>query len=256
MNERKYLDELREKGNLGENVGYAVLLLARSYCAEGCSMDVVKNRLSYDLRRYEPLLNVNQRESYISNALKNADKSGLVKVDEILITKSEMDNVMGITSDNNAFRVKSLRRLAFALLCFAKFEMAKGGNDGWINCDLKCVYRAAKLTGRSQSQNNLYMHVLYEKGLVRFAPRKNRVGVRVNFVDNSENADIAVRVNDINYAGDYFLKYTGKKYIECAVCGRITPRKNNRSLYCPECAVIVNREKTRVRMSDPGKTSV
>lgn len=255
MNEQRLIDELLKKGNLGERVGYAVLLLARKYRAEGYGKDEIRSRLLDDLQKYEPLLKTSQREVYISNALGNVDKSGLVRVDEILITKTEMDIVMNITSDNNAFRVKSLRRLAFALLCFTKFEIAKGKSDPWINYDLKRVYQAAKLTGRSQSQNNLYTHKLYEKGLVQFAPRKDGIGVKASFVDNSENTDVAVRVKDINYAGDYFLSYTGKKYIECEVCGRITPRTGKKIYYCPECAVVVNREKTRLRMSKLGKIS-
>lgn len=249
MNEQKYLADIREKGNLGGNVGYAVLLLARAYRAEGCGNNEIKNRILNDLQKYEPSLNESQYKNYILYALKNADKRALANVDEILITKSEMESVMNITSDENAFRVKSLRRLAFALLCFAKFEMAKGKNAPWISYDLKIIYKSAKLTGRSLSQNNLYLHKLYEKGLVQLVPVKDGVRVKVNFVDNNENSDIALSVKDINYTGDYFLWHMGKKYIECAVCGKLVPKTNGKLLYCQDCAVIIRREQKRKEMA-------
>lgn len=249
MDEQKYLDKVKENGNFGKDIGYAVLISARIYRAEGCDNGEIKNRLLNDIQEYEPLLNTVRCKNYISYALKNVDKRKLVKIDEILITKSEMESVMNITSDENAFRVKSLRRLAFALLCFAKFEMLlKGRYEPWINYDLKYIYKSAKLLGRSQSQNNLYLHKLYEMGLVQFAFRKHGVGVKVDFVDRSEEPEIALRVKDISCTGDYFLRYLGRKYIECAVCGKPVPKTTGNLLYCKDCAVIVDKEKARNRM--------
>ncbi len=244
MNEPAYIDELRKNGNLGENVKYAVSLLARSYYAERYDTKAIKGKLEEDLCRYEPDLKAKQREIYIANALRSA-KNSLVNVDEILITKSEMDLIMNMISDNKAFRTSSLRRLAFTLLCFTKFEIAKGKEHFWINYDLSRIYKAAKLTGRSCSQNNLYMHELYKKGMVEFAPRKNSIGVKVNFAGMDDNEEIAVRVKDINYAGDYFLQYNGRKYIECKVCGKLVPKTNGKLLYCRDCAIIARREQQR-----------
>ncbi len=247
MNEQAYIDELRKKGNLGGDIKYAVALLARSYYSEGYGVKAIENKLEEDLCEYEPEVTTKQREFYIANALHSAKKS-LVNVNEIVITKSEMDYIMNIISDNKTFRTSSLRRLAFTLLCFTKFEIAKGKENLWINFDLIRIYKAAKLTGRSCSQNNLYMHELYEKGVVEFAPRKNSIGVKINFCDMSDNREIAVRVKDINYAGDYFLQYNGKKYIECNACGKPIPKTTVNLLYCRDCAMIINKEKTRDRM--------
>ncbi len=254
MNERAYIDKLKKLGNLGENVGYAVSLLSKFYRSEGCDINEIKHRLEEDVCKYEPSLKAQQREFYIVNALKNIDRSKLVNVNEILVTRTEMDRIINITSDNKAFRASSLRRLAFTLLCFEKFEAARGrGECPWINCQLNVVYKAAKLTGRSQSQNNLYLHELYDKGLVQFAPRKNGVGVKVTFMDNDGCGETAVRVRDINYAGDRFLEYCGRKYIECKVCGKPVPKTSRNLLYCRDCAVIANREKTRSRMAEARK---
>lgn len=250
MNEQAYIDKLKEIGNLGEDIRYAISLLAKSYFAEGYDTNTIRNKLEEDLHKYEPTLKTKQREICIDNALKVVGKNDLIKVNEISVTQAEMDFIMSITSDNKAFRTSSLRRLSFTLLCLAKFEIAKGkGNNPWINYNLNRIYRAAKLTGRSQSQNNLYLHELYDKGLVKFAPHKNGIGVKVNFIDENENSSIAVRVKDINYAGDYFLKYGGRKYIECKACGKPVPKTNGKLLYCRDCAIIIRREQKRKEMA-------
>lgn len=259
MNEQAYIDKLKAIGNLGEDIGYTVSLLAKSYFTEGDDINTARNRLEEDIAKYEPELSKKQSKVFIENALKLSNNHELIKVNEILITQMEMNCIMNIESDNKAFKTSSLRRLAFTLLCFAKFEMAKNkGNDLWINYNLNRIYKAAKLTGRSESQNNMYLHELYNKGLVKFAPHKNGIGVRVNFVDEdeNENSNIVVRIKDINYAGDYFLQYCGKKYIECKSCGKPILKTTVNLLYCKDCSVMINREKTRNRMAELRKNKV
>lgn len=251
MNELEYISKLKEKGNLGENIGYAVGLLAKYYRQQGDDIDVIKQKLEADLRKYEPKINNKLRDMYIANALSHIDNRNLNIVNEIIITKSEMNSVMNITTGGEGIRVTSLQRLAFTLLCFAKFELAKGKSEPWVNYDLKYIFKAAKLTGFTKQKNNLCLHELYTKGLIDLNNRVDSLSIKVTFVDKSNN-DIALRVGDINYAGDYFWQYMGGKYIECQNCGKLVPKSNGRSngrlKYCPDCAIMINREKTKQRM--------
>lgn len=248
MNETDYINKLKDKGNLGKDVGYAVGLLAKYYRSKGDDVKAIKQKLKADLQKYEPLLKNKQRDTYIDNAIKSVDKRLLNNINEIPVTQKEIDVIMGIAACSNGFKPASMRRLAFALLCFAKFELARGKSEAWINCDLRLIYKAAGLAGFSNSRCNLCLHELYKKGLVQLGSGVGNLSVKVTFADNSENSKPVIRVRDINYAKDYFKQYMGANYINCRNCGRLIYKSNNRIMYCPDCRVIINREKTLQRI--------
>lgn len=253
MNERKYLENIRKCGNFGKDIGYVISLLAILYRNEGYCIKEIKEKLWCDLKTYNPLISVNQCKYYISKGLKNAGKREFVEINEIPVTKREMDVIMNITSDNGAPETKNLRRLAFTLLCFAKFGVAKEKDcNSWVNYSLRRIYSAAKLTNSSEKKNNFRLHELRDKGLLHLIPCRDGVRIKVNFVDENQESDIIIRVKDINYTGDYFFQYCGKKYVECKHCGKPIPKtnKNRNLLYCRECAIVVNREQTRNRMAE------
>lgn len=249
MNELDYISKLKEKGNLGENIRYTVGLLAKYYRSQGDDIDTIKRKLNADLHKYEPELKNKQIDTYIAGALNIIDKRKLNTINEVVITQSEINKIMSITTCRDGMRVSSLRRLAFALLCFAKFEMAKGSSEPWVNYDLRYIFKAAKLTGFTKSRCNLCLHELYTKGFIELNNKIDSLSIKVVFADKTNN-DIALRVGDINYSGDYFWQFMGRKYIECQSCGKPVPRTNNRILYCADCAAVINREKTRQRMTE------
>lgn len=250
MNEWDYLSELRERGNLGNNVSYATGLLAKYYRSQGDNIDEIKDKLKADLRKYEPYMNQRLADHYITNALKHVDKRKLNNVNEILVTQAEIDKIMSVVSYDSNISDGNLQRLAFTLLCFAKFELAKGKNEPWINCDLKYVYKAAKLSGYSRTQCNMCMHQLYKNGFIQLNERVDDLSIKVPFADKENIGNVALKVGDINYAGDYFLQYMGRKYVECQSCGKLTPKTGRRTQYCHDCATALNREKTRQRMAE------
>lgn len=47
-----------------------------------------------------------------------------------------------------------------------------------------------------------------------------------------------------------------KQYKRCKECGKLIEKTNNRQMYCSECAINVNREKTRINMNNLRNSNV
>lgn len=62
----------------------------------------------------------------------------------------------------------------------------------------------------------------------------------------------------LNYQKEYYGLKRGrnKKYKHCKICGALIECTNNRVMYCKECAVMINREKTKINMKKLRKNDV
>lgn len=180
---------------------------------------------------------------WVSHAVAASKKYPLFKIGDITVTDKELELIKNLNSDK--FKPEKLQRLAFAFLCFSKFEAAKGRKDGWVNTERKYIFRAADLKNVKPEKQLLYVHELCKLGYVDISLKIGSGGIKVLGVADGEPAVI---VNDINEVGYIFEEYEGRRFVKCRICGKRVPVTNGRSIYCRECAVTVNREKTRERM--------
>lgn len=249
MNEKKFAEDLLNGSGYGSGSSHTTAIMAKYYKSLGQSNkkirsslnDLIDERLPHD-PVYGRRIWEDTKKRWIDRAVSIAGKYPLYEFDKITITKPEMEFVNSIHSDN--FRDYRIRRFAFALLCFAKFEAARGKNNGWVNVDFKDIFAAADLKGMTNSKQCLLIHELVKMGYVYVSPVIMSNGLRVLYMKDGETE---MTIDNMNEVGKVFRQYNGEKMIKCARCGKMVLATGRRMIYCPNCAAEVNREKTRER---------
>ena len=159
----------------------------------------------------------------------NAGKYPLTEIPGVRITESEM---LTITSIHN----KVLERLAFTMLCLAKFWNAKKpNNNGWVNADSKELFQYARISSKAIDRE-IKIGQLQDMGLLEFPKRNGNMNCRVTFI-NDDDKNESMFVSDFRELGYTYLKQKGENFIECAECGiLIRNNKNGTKKYCKNCA--------------------
>lgn len=168
------------------------------------------------------------------------DKYPLCECDGIWITESELKTIAKI--DN-----KVLERLAFTLLCLAKFRNFRNpDNDGWINYSNGEIYKMACIN-TTALEKDLKLNQLRKLGLIEFAKKVSNLSIRVLFLNNKEDEG-KLFVSDFRKLGYEWKVYNGEKYIRCAGCGILAKNTNGKRRYCKDCADINKKKLDRTRM--------
>lgn len=249
MNEKKFAEEILNGAGYGSNLSYTTTIMAKYFKSQGQSNkqirktlnELMDERIPHDT--YFRWWEVKSR--WIDKALSIAGKYPLYDFDEIVITKPEMDLVSSMHSDK--FKDYRIRRLAFTLLCFAKFEAARGKKDGWINIDNKDIFAAADLKGLTNAKQCFLIHELYKAGYIDISTViriHGHEGLRIKYIQSGETE---LTVDNINEVGKIFRQYNGEKIIRCERCGKLVCATGRRMKYCPSCASEINKEKSRER---------
>lgn len=249
MNEKKFAEDLLNGDGYGSNPSSSTVIMAKYFKSLGQSNKNIRKSLNELIDERLSSGSVcsglfwhKTKEKWIDKALSIAGRYPLYEFDKIVITKPEMAVVNSLHSEK--FRDYRIRRLAFALLCFAKFEEKRSKNDGWINIDAKDIFVAADLKGLTTTKQNLLIHELKELGLVYVSPVIGSGGLRILCMHEGETEIV---VDNMNEVGKIFRQYNGEKIIRCDKCGRLVYATGRRMKYCSNCAAIVDKEKRRER---------
>lgn len=172
----------------------------------------------------------------IDKYVKTADKYSLVEIDGIYITESELNVIDNIHS-------KPLKRLAFTLLCLAKFYNASNPtNNNWANKSDKEIFKLANIQTSTVKQS-LMMNDLYSLGIIGYSKLVDNVNVCVKFID--DNSKNVLFISDFRNLGYQYLKHSGDDtFVECESCGLLMRKTSNRLKYCADCATDINRTKS------------
>lgn len=237
MNERQYIEDILKNGGFGENYSFTCCLLARYYHSLGCSNKEIREKIRDIINERLPTTYEGKVNRWIDRAMSTAGKYTLYDADEIRVSREECERIKAIHSDK--FSDEKLQRLAFTLLCFAKFNFAKGVKRGWVNTVQRVVFKSADILKLSTTYQCLYYHELYKVGYVGFGRRPDNDNIRVVKFGGK---DAEIVVTDINAAGLFWEQYCGKKFTECKRCKKMIPVTNGRNMYCGECAVEIDRQ--------------
>lgn len=251
MNERKYAEKILNGGELGDrrSMSYALGVMAKYYQSLDYNSREVKVSVENLMKERISVCPIWYLDHYVKKAMKIAKNRPLYEIDEIVITKPEMALINTIHSTK--FLDRNLRKLAFAFLCFAKFEAMRGIKDNWINIDWKHIFSAANIKGATVDRQCLMIHELYVMGYIDLNKKITSHGIKVLGLKDGETEIV---VSDINECGYVFEEYNGRKFIRCGRCGAMVPVTNGRTKYCRNCAVEINREKTKERKRKKLKT--
>ena len=237
LNEHEWAKEMISSRSLGKKPFETLSRVAKYYIDKDYSKKEVRKMLDTFLIQCEPTASLPKWSDTIDYALERALKYDAIKIDFIEITKPEIEIV-------DALDGKQIRRLAFALLCLAKYwDIVNPQGDHWVNSKDCEIMRMANINTSIKRQSLMY-HTLNELGLIQFSKKVDNTNVRVCFMKTGEPA---VRVSDFRNLGYQYLRYRGEPYFECQNCG-ITTRYDNpgnknscaKQKYCRACAAEIN----------------
>lgn len=237
LNEHEWARDMIESRSLGAKPFETLSRVAKYYIDKDYSKKEVRGMLDTFLLQCEPTASLPKWSEALDYAVAKALKYDAIKIDGIEITKPEMERI-------DALEGKQIRRLAFTLLCLAKYwDVVNPQGDHWVNSKDSEIMRMANINTSIKRQSLMYFN-LNEVGMVQFSKKVDNTNVRVCFITPGETAMV---VTDFRNLGYQYLKYHGEPYFECQNCG-ITVKSENatgrKQKYCKECAVEIHMKQT------------
>jgi len=240
LNEREYVEEILEGHALGPKPTETLSRVARYYFSiEGLKKPDVRAELENFMLRCDPTINLVKWQDTIDRIVRGAAKFPLIYIESVPITKKEMsicDSLDGVQS----------RRLMFTLICLAKYSnLVNEKNGGWVNRQDKEIFKLANIVTSTKRQS-LMLNDFRSAGLIRFSRKVDNVNINVQCIDTSGTS--VLEISDFRNLGYQYMRFHGGSYIECEECGLVIKRRSNAQKYCHDCAVDVNRQRTRERL--------
>lgn len=251
LNEREYAENCLQNGITNDNLYFTLSILARYYYHHlGYRKKRIAKLLLEFLGEHYPKYELNKYawQTSVEKLAARAGKYPLFEIAGVNITKLELETIENIHN-------KVLERLAFTMLCLAKFGNAKSDkNDNWVNLDSKEIFKLARISCKAEERETK-IGQLYQMGLLEFSRRNDNTNCQVTFVnDDSENI---LFISDSRELGYEYLAYKGDNFIRCADCGILTRgNKNGTKRYCKNCSGYTPQEMKTVVCVDCGKEFV
>ena len=230
LNERAWAEEMISSRSLGKKPYETLCRVARYYIDNGLSKKNTRHKMDVFLLQCDPSASLPRWSPVLDMAYTWAAKHEAIDIEKIIVTMPEIDRIQ-------ALQGKQLRRLAFTLLCLAKYwNIVTKSNDGWVNNKGSDIMRMANINTSIKRQSMMYYN-LREAGLIEFSKRVDNTNVRVCFMESGEPG---IAITDFRNVGYQFMMYQGEPYFVCTNCG-ITercrnPNKGRAQKYCKNCA--------------------
>lgn len=250
MNEYAYAENLLNKQDLktcdiGDKPSSTLNLLARYYREIGKNDDEIKELLSDFLNRC--LKDKYKESKWIDSIFYQVVKSkkyNLKKVDNVIVTKSEMEIIQSVKG-------KSRQKVLFTLLVLSKYYNAVSDkNKNWTNLEYKKIFKLANVQLSIQNQA-LLINDLYNCGFVNVSKNVGKPNIQVNFVDNE--SDTVLTITRLKDLGKEYLMFCGEDYIRCQKCGTLVKNYKNTNKYCKTCGQYQPIETKIITCVDCGK---
>lgn len=199
----------------------------RMWYADGKSKSDIKKDILEFLSKYAPDLSLPRWELAIDKQIRLLDKYPLIEMDGVGVTQNEIERIIKLEG-------RMHRRLAFTLLCIAKFKnTVNPKNNDWASCDDKEIFKMANIQKNIVVQSALFRD-LRDAGLLQFSKIVDNLNVRVLFIDKT---GLPVRlVSDFRNLGNQMHAIEGEPYFKCNECGLwVRQNKWKSRKYCPAC---------------------
>lgn len=249
LNEYDWTERAIKDKVLGKKPYETLSRVAKYYTYKNYTRKEVRRLLDEFLLQCEPAASLVTWSDTLDSAAKSASKYPLITIDSIDITAPEMERIAGLKG-------RQVRRLAFTLLCIAKYMHAvSNATNYWVTTPDNEIMKMANISTSIKRQSSMFGQ-LKDEGMIRFSKQIDNLSVRVLF---AEDGDIVLRVSDFRNLGYQYMKYCGEPYFECAHCGLTekirSPSKGRPQKYCPQCAAeIQTMQKVNYAMRRRGST--
>ena len=235
LNELTWVEDVLRTRELGKRPYETLMRVAKYYTYQGLTKKKVRAKLDEFLLSCDPTASLVAWTDTLDSAAKYAANHRLIIIDGIDVSSTELAKIDALDS-------VMARRLAFTLLCVAKYFYAVSEKTGyWVATPDSEIMRMANINQSIKRQSAIYTQ-LRDAGMIRFSRKIDNLSVQVLFVDNS---DTAIHITDFRNLGYQYAMIHGGPYFICENCG-ITAKRSEKNMvtgrpskYCSECAVKV-----------------
>lgn len=244
LNEHEWAHEMIVNKSLGKKPFETLSRVARYYIDNNYSKKETRSLLDAFIVQCDPSASLPKWSGTLDRAVTKASKMHAINIEAIEITKPELEVIERISGVQT-------RRLAFTLLCLAKYwdAIVPNGNH-WTNTKDNEIMKMANVNTSIKRQSMMYAS-LRDAGLVEFSKKIDNTNVRVLFM---KDGDVAIRVTDFRNLGFQYLLETGSNdYMRCTNCGIVVKKKTlpvagvssgRAQKYCRECAADIKIKQT------------
>lgn len=235
LNENEWAEDKIKSNDLGDNTYETLCRVAKYYISNACSKEYTEQILGRFLVQCDPSIVLIRWNDAIQNAVKYAVKNPPINIDSIKLTKGEIAFIDKIDS-------VQARRLAFTLLCIAKYyDAVRETNNHWVSTKDSVVMSMANIKTSMKRQCALF-RMLKDIGFLEFAKKVDNTSTRICFLDEDrDDNEVVYEVTDFRNLGYQYLMYKGESFYRCDNCGIVTKiesdKASNRLKYCKECAL-------------------
>ena len=234
LRENDWAASMIQANSLGKKPSETLRRVARFYMdTYNINQDAARKKLDLFLLQCDPTSSLPKWSDALDYAVSRACKYPAINIDHISVSKNEVEKI-------DSLEGKQIRRLAFTLLCLAKYwNIVTRKEDGWVNSKDNEIMSMANINTSIRRQSSMFGK-LNELGMIQFSKKVDNTNVKVCFMEDGEEA---IRIYDFRNLGYQYLMYHGEPYFTCENCG-ITTKVNDRGnrrrqKYCPECAAII-----------------
>lgn len=242
LNEYEWAENAIKNRNFGKKPSETLLRIAKYYLQNGYTKKDTATLLRDYIIRCDPDVSLEKWTNLIDWSVGTAVKYKPIMIDGIAITNSELSRIKELPG-------KQCQRLAFTLLCIAKYAHEAFSNDYWVNTPDSEIMKMANINTSIKRQSAMFGQ-LKDDGMIRFSKRIDNLSVQVLFVD--DESEVAVVVTDCRNLGYQYNKLCGGSYYECQCCG-LTVKHNEKSTktekYCKACADLMRRKQNAESVS-------
>lgn len=239
LNEYDWAEKMIENHDLGRKPVETLSRVSKYYYENQYSKSEVRDLLDAFMLQCDPTVALPSWAGVLDKITKNISRYPLIRLDGVSVSQKELKRIESIKG-------AQLRRLAFTLLCVAKYwDHVSGRNDHWVNTSDKELMQMANINTSIKRQSLMFSE-LRELGLIQFSRKVDNLNVRVLFV--SDGASV-LHVQDFRNLGYQYQRiYDPSGYFECANCGLVSkaasPQRGRPQKYCTSCAAEVKTRQT------------
>lgn len=231
LNEYEWAERMISNHELGKKPIETLNRVAKYYLENRYSKREIRKLLDTFLTQCDPSVSLVHWSDTLDKVAKNVGKFPLIRLDGVNITHKELERIETLAG-------KQVRRLAFTLLCVAKYwDAVSESNNHWVNSPDKEIMQMANINTSIKRQSLMFSE-LRDAGFIKFSKKIDNLNVQVLFIEPGETA---IHIQDFRNIGYQYLKYYGAPYFDCVNCGITVkiqePARGRRQKYCPSCAV-------------------
>lgn len=244
LNEENYAKGIYDEGNkyvksILLKIGYVTRYLLHS-CHKNDD-DNYKDSVAW-MKKHHDGFDESYYSNLISDAIKKAYKTPFYHIEDIKITRSELD----IISSLDNLRAE---KILFVLLCMAKQQsISNGFVNGLVKYSITELCKTARISVPSEDREYI-LYDIVQRGFLGYPKKNNTQCLIVNFINDNDDVVLTLDEVDCQELAYVYLnwKNNGDGYTRCQKCNRLIKQsKTKPRKYCEECAKEVLTEQKRL----------